>query len=163
MKEITFIQRSRGGRALFQVRGTHLSVSGMYFNLETDLQEVSPDFERGKRRAYQVINFFLAVAAACALLMRLLEFLPPGLYTWVEVFGSMFIVISLWGAARFIRPLEIVRFKNRSGARLFDVIKEKDQAVEFEQFIEDLQRAILRKEVAGPAPKLPAASSVSYP
>lgn len=49
-------------------------------------------------------------------------------------------------ALMWIPRLEVVRFKNTLGATMFDVVKEKKYAAEFEEFIEYLRDRIARSK-----------------
>ena len=60
----------------------------------------------------------------------------------IYVVGAVLTAQFLWMTARAVAPLEMVRFKSRTGIVIFDVVKEKDQAVEFEQFVAALCAAI---------------------
>lgn len=54
----------------------------------------------------------------------------------------MILVGSVLSAIRGITPVEVVIFKNTSGRVQFDLVKEKKQANEFEEFVAKLTSAI---------------------
>jgi hypothetical protein len=72
----------------------------------------------------------------------MLSFLPAGIYVMIVEFCAMVIASSLWAAIRGIAPVEAVIFGNTSGKVQFDLVKEKNQAREFEEFVAKLCASI---------------------
>jgi hypothetical protein len=66
----------------------------------------------------------------------------------VELFG-MIIVMSVWSAIRGFAPVEVVIFRNTNGKIQFDLVKEKKQAKEFEEFVRRIVTAICGESFSG--------------
>lgn len=89
-----------------------------------------------------MILFPLALAFLTAFATWILRFLPKDVYDVAAMLGGTFVICFLWAAIRGVPPIELVRFRTKSGVSVFDVIKEKDQASEFEEFVEKLRATI---------------------
>ena len=153
MSDSVLIQRSRGGRATFHLKGSRLLIVERKRSREVDLCDVSPEIEHARWRSYFGIGVFVAVAAGLAVATWRLRFLPPLLYTVVATAGIIWSIGAMWGAMRFIRPLELLRFRDRRGVIAFEILKEQDQATDFDAFIEDLRRVIESEEAPNKAPE----------
>ena len=55
----------------------------------------------------------------------------------------MFAAACLWVAVRNIAPIELVAFRNNCGMPVFEIVKEKCQAKEFEDFVALLVNTIV--------------------
>jgi hypothetical protein len=142
MAEYSFIQRSRLGRRLFVLDCTRLVVSGRRagraFEAIFPLSDVSPSHERVSGRYYVLVTFPLAIAATISILIRGLvarTVVPCGI---ILIPGCLLVGYFLFQAVKGISPVEIIRFRNRQGIVLFDVVKEASQAAEFEEFISEV-------------------------
>lgn len=136
----SYFQRSRLGEVTFTLDGIRLVISGKRgFNkveLDVDLRDVSPHFERRKWRSIVMVAFPLGIAIVTALLALLVPF-PP-----VSLIAGMFTLGFFWAAIRNAMPIELVTFRDRTGIPVFEVLKGENQDIEFERFIADLTTAI---------------------
>lgn len=142
MADLVFIQRSRLGRRIYELRESKLTVSGRLWFKVFDLHYISPEFVRIRRRMPRLIQIPLAKACVAGLLIRLLRFLPPDPYFVVVELAVGFIAISLWHAYRGLAPIEVAIFRNTNDRIQFDLVKEKNQGTEFEEFITALVASI---------------------
>lgn len=128
------------------MKDSTLTISGTFkfkkFEKTFPLSFTSPDYVRVRRRLHYLVQFPLVVACVALLIIRVLSFLPLGLYQLVVEFLGMIIFVAIWSAIRGIAPVEVVIFRNTSGKVQFDLVKEKKQAKEFEDFVSRLTSAI---------------------
>jgi hypothetical protein len=63
-------------------------------------------------------------------------------FPFIALVGGVTTLALLWTAAKNVAPIDLVTFRNKSGMPLFDVIKEENQAKEFDAFIAKLTAMI---------------------
>jgi hypothetical protein len=157
---IIFIQRSRFGKRIYELRDSKLTISrnfGLKSSERTfNMQHMSPNFVRVRKRTPRLVYLPLAFAGLAGLLMRDLRFLPTLLYVLVVESGIVIVITSLWLAVRGIPSVEIVAFKNANNHLQFDLVKEEAQATEFEEFI-----VLLSNSIAGNLSEASKASQVT--
>jgi len=139
----TFIQKSRLGQVIFQIRegALYLSASrqtGGFDEYCVDLRQISSDY---KPRSHRV-NFMLGLAGgflvlSCLALWGLYrQTLIPreaiGYFTQWPIYG---IGISLFVAIQYSRRIEYFQFSNHWGKPVVTVIREREQAAECEAFV----------------------------
>jgi hypothetical protein len=141
-----FIQRSRLGKRVYELKDSTLTISGTFqfrkFERRFPLGFTSPNYIRVRRRLHWLIQFPLFVAVVALVAIKALSFLPEGLFEMVVEFFGMILVVSVLSAIRGIAPVEVVIFKNTSGRAQFDLVKETKQAAEFEEFVATLSNTI---------------------
>lgn len=145
MTKMEFIQYSRLGNKTLNLEGKSLTVFGgsgsKKFEGIFDLRDVTPHFERTKGYRYSLIIVPLIVViliSACFYAVVRLDILPPDILPVARLSFITFIVTVLWLTIKGFVPIEIVRFRSRQGIVLFDVVNEKRQSKEFEQFVTEL-------------------------
>jgi len=136
----SFFQKSRLGNTTFDLEGNRLFVAGSRgaskIEMDVDLRDISPHFERRRWRSFVMVAIPLGVACLAALIVWLVPF-PP-----VTLIAVMFTLGFLWTALRNVAPIEYVTFRNKSGVPVFQVIKGEKQEIEFEKFIAELSATI---------------------
>src|ERR1700685_1396117 len=141
-----FIQRSRLGKRVYELRDSKLTISGKFgfkkCTREFNMHYISPDIVRAKRRMARLVQIPLALACLAGLVLRVFRFVPWGIYIFVVEVCGVIGIMSLWQAIRGIAPVEVVVFKNTNNFVQFDVVKEAKQGAEFEEFIEALLNSI---------------------
>jgi hypothetical protein len=146
MSNEVFIERSRLGKRIFELKDSTLTISGTSrlkkFEQTFPLGFTSPNYIRARRRLHSLIQRPLVAACFVLFMIRSLSFLPSGLYALVVEFLAFIIVVFVLTAIRGITPFEVVIFKNTSGRAQFDLVKEKNQAKEFEEFVANIESAI---------------------
>jgi hypothetical protein len=150
-----FIQRSRFGKRVYELRDSNLTISGVFafkkFERRVNMQHISPEFIRVRRYVVRFVYVPLIFACLAGLLIRGLRFLPGGPYFLVVVIGAILVVTWLWQAVRGISPVEIVAFRNANNHVQFDIVKEEAQAAEFEEFIAQLSKSITGTSDSAPS------------
>jgi hypothetical protein len=149
-----FIERSRLGKVFYQLTGSRLSVSGTRglrpFSLELDLTEISPNIQRIRGRFLPSVLLFYGIGfgllIVTAELFRL-KWAPFDAVFWPAEITLMFSVSFLSIGYRWSSRLQAVRFRNILGKTVFDMVKERGYADEFEAFVEELQENIRRSKV----------------
>lgn len=144
-----FIERSRLGKVIYELRDDRLSITGRRamrdFRLELELNGMSSRIERGGRRYFRpILKLFTyaAVFATIAVLFLVQQRAPlAAIYYFVE-FAAVCAVAFFMAGLKWVPRLEVVRFKDAIGRTLFDVVKEQAYAVEFEQFVQLLRDRI---------------------
>jgi hypothetical protein len=141
-----FIQRSRLGKRIYELKDSTLTISGTFqfkkFEKKFPLGFTSPDYIRVRRRLHYLVQIPIVGVCIGLLALRILSFLPWGLYIYVVYLSGTWIVVSVCQAIRGIPPVEVVVFKNTNGKAQFDLVKEKKQSREFEEFVAKLTSAI---------------------
>jgi hypothetical protein len=168
MKTHHYIEDKTPGKRHYELHDGVLKISGKQgfgrFNSEIRLGDVAPHFERvtwihhiALRRATIYLAIVAGIASICAQLISV----PGIVLVCIAAFVASPALIVLF---RFSRPLEIERFKSHAGVILFDVIREKKQAAEFDAYIQMLRAAILEAQPQKPnkAPE-PTPMSVTSP
>jgi hypothetical protein len=142
MGELFFVQRSRIGGRLFSMGEEHIVIAGrtgfQRFQSSFALCDIAPQLERIRARYFALVAMPLGIAAAILAVARAISERNHAISEIVEIFAVCFVVPLLWKAIKGFAPLEIVRFRNRSGAVLFDIVKEKEQAAECDQFVAEI-------------------------
>src|ERR1019366_3106539 len=119
-----FIQRSRLGKRVYELKDSTLTISGKIqfekFEKSFPLNFTSPNYIRARRRLPYLVQIPIIGVCIGLLTLRLLSFLPTELYIFVVEIAGMWIVVSIWQAIRGIPPVEVVVFKNTNGRVQFD-------------------------------------------
>ncbi len=153
MSHQVFIERSRLGKRIYELRDSSLTISGIRqfkkFEKTIPLGFTSPNYVRARRRLHYLVQVPIAKVCVGLLVLRVFSFLPTGPYVYVAEIAGILIGVSLWQAILGIPPIEIVMFKNTNGRAQFDLVKEKKQAKEFEEFVAKLASTI--RGETGPA------------
>lgn len=139
----TFIQSSRFGRVIFQIRDGFLYVSERNFRRNfaesrLDLRSLDPNYTPRIIRLYALLIIPLVLALLCAVAIWGLfhqHFLPgeamPFFYQW-PVVGF---VGSLIAAIRGTRRVEYYEFSNQWGKPVLNIIRERKQSADCTAFI----------------------------
>ena len=140
-----FVQKSRIGRRTFEVREGHLEVAwkadGKSTQARFPLSDIEPECEElVMRRPYLfIVPLCFAVLLTVATRALLHQQVVP---KQMSIWSGMFIPVFLWMAFRGLPPVELRRFRSRKGDVLFDVVREKNQAQEVDEFLTELRAAI---------------------
>jgi len=129
------------------LRGSTLKITGKQgfgrFETDVDLADVAPHFQRTKHFLYAALRratIYLFVVVLAASLVAGQRAVPP------FVIALIAMVLALPGIAilfRFSTPIEVETFRSRSGIVVFDLIREKKQAADFDAYVEILRKAVL--------------------
>jgi hypothetical protein len=145
-----FIQRSRLGRRIFELRGHTLTITRVFAGKKStaviNMRHVTPAFTRARGRNHLLVQIPLFLALILALCIRLSLTAPQGLREVIIMTCGVWIAFCLVAAVRGFAPIEAVRFIGTNGRVRFDLVKEKKQAQEFEFFVESLRRSIEEEE-----------------
>jgi hypothetical protein len=151
MSPHVFIERSRLGKSFYELRGDHLSISGRRFlqryEIEVELSDASPQFERLARRFYRPIVVQLSIGAAMSCLtagLLLQKFIPAEALHHYVLAAGISAAGFVGGGLTWIPRVKVARFKNLQGEVLFDVVFERRYAAEFHEFVEYLHETIVQ-------------------
>lgn len=137
---ISFHQRSRLGDVKFEADEQQLHIEGRRglskIQLVVKLRDLAPHFERLLWRSVAMIAIPLVIAFIAVAIAIFSTFEP------LILVGVMLAAGFSWTALRNLMPIELVTFRTKEGVPAFDVIKDKRQAAEFEQFIARLSDRI---------------------
>jgi hypothetical protein len=150
-----FISQSRLGKSFYELREHKLITSGKRgfkrFEIEFDLKDISPHLARTTMRPFVLTRIHLFIACVVALGISAFRFLPSILFAYVAICGAIIIGKSLWAAIGSLAPLEVIRFQSKSsGLMLFDIVKERAQAAECDQFVDVLRHLIASNSASMP-------------
>lgn len=141
MAETIFIQRSWIGRRLYRLQGETLAISyasfGRNVTEEHPLHTLSPDYQRiGQRLTALIVVPFVACTLCLGLTVLLLlqDLMPQAFATYPALFGIIFLLLSLRGVRRF----DCFVFSDQSNQPRFTLIRETNQAAEFDPFLDKL-------------------------
>ncbi len=158
MTPYVFIERSRLGKSFYELRGDHLTISGTRwfepYKMEVELSSASPDTERLSRRFYRPIIVLLSIGTVLAGItaaLLLQTYVPDGAAHYFVHEAGVAAAAFIGAGLTWIPRIKVVRFRDSNGSVLFDVVKERRQAEDFEKFIEYLQETIVQsKSTASP-------------
>lgn len=150
-----FIERSRFGKTIYELKDTYLHISGRRFlvgvSMHVELRDISSRTERLCRRFYRPIilgSVVGLVSAGATLAFAFQTVLPSEGVVYFEEFTGIFAAVSLGTAIRWIPRVEVVRFKSILGTTLFDAIREDKYADEFDGFVDHpVDRVVNSKRV----------------
>jgi hypothetical protein len=148
MAEHVYSEAGIRGRREFTLNGRSLKIVGKpgfrEFSQDFDLTDVLPHFQRVKcfeEGALRRGTVYLSVVAMVAMLLSR-QTLIPGI-----AFGLLVLIVASPGFGvlyRFSRRIEVEQFRSRAGGVVvFDVIREKKKAAEFDSFVSVLRSAVL--------------------
>jgi hypothetical protein len=169
MAGLTFIQNSRLGRSIFQLRGEQLEVSwfgGARAKKTFPLLGISPDYYRGRRRFHLlyivpgVFGFFGLGAVWIERVQNIVEHQFIFLYPWILALAGIV------GIIRGVPRVEFFQFYDHWRRPLFYLVRERSQADECDDFVRVVLDAIERVQAGDPLPATippPAVSSVRLP
>lgn len=142
----TFIQNTRIGRTIFQVRNGFVVVSATRFgrplrDYRIDLRSLDSNYSPRSVRVYSLWVIPLVIALLCMAVfkaMRHQNLVPPEtfyvFYPWLAIgFG-----VSIFSAIQGTRRVEYFEFRNQWGKPALYLVRERKQAVEFTSFIGEL-------------------------
>jgi hypothetical protein len=152
MVDCTYSEAGIRGRREFALTGRNLKVSGTTgfsdFTLDVDLAEIAPNFERVRcfnQGALRRGTIYLAVVGVVALLLSGQRVVPPILFAVIAFVAASPAIIILF---RFSRLIEVEQFRSRSaGVVVFDIIREKKKASDFDRFVAALRAAVLAAQL----------------
>lgn len=148
---VIFEQRTRLGQVTFKLNDHRLLINGnrgpTKIHLDVDLRDVAPHFERRIWRSYVMIGLPLAVACVTALLTWSLRFQQTVPYEPLLLIGAIVTAGFIWTAFQNLAPIEFVTFRSKSGVPVFDVVKAKNQATDFEEFVSRLEGSVRSSEI----------------
>jgi hypothetical protein len=139
------------GRRNFALEGRQLKIRGKHgfgdFKLDVDLGDIAPHFERVRcfnHGALRRATIYLSIVAAVALLFSRQSVVPSVAVGVITLLVASPGIIILF---RFSRLIEIEQFRSRTaGVVVFDMIREKKKAAEFDGFVESLRAAVLKAQ-----------------
>jgi len=111
---------------------------GRKFEQEFALSRLNPVALKVKRHFPLLVYIPTAIAAVAALLMGILlqqDLLPEEA---VYLIGIPIILSAIWHAFKGLPRVEFVRFRDKAGVLLFDVVKGEHQSEEYECFVTEL-------------------------
>ena len=139
----TFIQNSRIGRVIYQIRDGHLQISaskfGRGFNeCRLALRSLNPNYTPRFVRLYALLVIPFVLALLCGVVIRGLfhqtlirQEALIYIYQWPVTFGVVFLILAIRG----IRRVEFFEFRNHWGKPVLHIIRERKQAAECAAFI----------------------------
>jgi hypothetical protein len=139
------VQKSRIGRRTFEIRDGHVEIAwkaeGKNTQIRVPMTDIDPECEElVVRRPYMfIVPLALAVLVTLATRALLVQQTVP---KYFAIWTGMCIPLFLWQAFRGLPPVELRRFRNRKGEVVFDVVREKTQARDVDDFIADLRMQI---------------------
>jgi hypothetical protein len=143
-------ENSARGRRDFDLQGRILKISGKpgftTFKLDVDLADIAPHFERVtcyNHGALRRSAIYIGVVAVVASLFRSQIVVP---FEWIVLAAFGVALPGIITFVRFLRPLEIEQFRSQAGVVVFDVVRVKRQAEEFESYVELLRTAVLNAQ-----------------
>jgi hypothetical protein len=151
----TFIQYSRLGRVIFQLRDDFLDVAcsrmGRLDERRIRLRTIDPDFQRLSRHGCLLIIVPGSVVLICAAALWAIlhqDALPRELAVW----PGEIMCLALWAAIRGTPPFVFYLFRNHWGRPVVSIIRERRQAAECDAFVASLVQRI-ELAAAGLAPE----------
>ena len=143
-----FIQKSSLGRKSIVLDDGRVTVSGgsgrNKFESLFALEEIAPQPERRVARCYALVVIPLVIGFLSMLGLQLglrQQAIPKMAVTIPALF---LVVLSLWHVIKGFAPLVVIRFRNKRGEVIFDIVKDRGQADEFEEFVGKLRSEIER-------------------
>jgi hypothetical protein len=152
MKELTYRQDPRLGREIFILRDDMLIISlksmGLANERVIEINDISPNCELGRRRFAPLfmVPIILGIIAALAT-KKLVELAAPLQYLGILTF--FLIPAFIWRACRELTPSEVMRFKDKKGAILFELYRPRRStlaSLAYDDFIAVLMKKITAKE-----------------
>jgi hypothetical protein len=149
MISFTFTERSRLGKVRYELGTTALKISGKRgahsLSATFALRDISLNIQHLTQRFYfslvALFGLTLLFATVGVVFIFSASF-PISMRALVSgvalIFCGCFIAIGV----RWAQPMHLVRFKNRVGTTLFDVIMEKGCTADVEEFVSALRSAV---------------------
>jgi hypothetical protein len=113
------------------------------FKLDVNLADIAPHFERVtcyNHGALKRSAIYIGVVAFLASLFRGQTIVS---FDWIMAVAFVVALPGIITFVRFLRRLELEQFRSQTGVIVFDVVRVKKQAEEFESYIELLRAAVL--------------------
>ncbi len=118
MSPHVFIERSRLGKSFYELRGDHLSISGRRFlqryEIEVELSDASPQFERLALRFFRPIVVQLSIGAAMSCLtaaLLLQKFIPAEALHHYVLAAGISAAGFVGGGLTWIPRVKVARFR----------------------------------------------------
>lgn len=160
MRTYAFTERTPIGTTFYIVKAQQLQISGRRFlksfEMTVDLREVSPRIERLIIRFTGGVVCFLIgmLFAAVTVVLIVQQAIPPDKVLGYAYFTGGLALYFLRVGIPMSRRLEIVRLRNMLGGTLFDMIREKKYADEFDEFVENLRTAASKSKERNSTPEI---------
>jgi hypothetical protein len=166
MKTHHYIEDKTPVKRHYELHDGLLKISGKHgfgrFTTEIRISDVAPHFERViwiHHLALRRATIYLAIVAGASSICAQLLSVPAIFLVCIAALVALPALIVLF---RFSRSFEVERFKSHAGVILFDIIREKKQAAEFDAYIQVLRTAVLEAQPQKPN-KAPATSGIVTP
>jgi len=154
MHRALFKSSTRVGPRLFELSGADLHITGkpplQRLDLRVKLKDIVPNFEKrhfvGTRFILNCVKWIAIVLAITSVAVRI-TFIPWQISVGFGAFTCLMFVREI---LKWIRPIDVALFRNRDGALVFEIMREKGEEEECDAFIAKLHAAIISCQDTAP-------------
>jgi hypothetical protein len=163
MKSLIYSETNIGSRRIFDLRGGILRIEkktgSRTASEEFDMARASPAFARLSRMNSSALNRSFTYLAIVVAVASFVHSIIPVSSLWLGLAVLLVSSPALHVIFHFLRPVDYVQFKDKTGKVLFDIVRTKKKARELDDFVVALQCATASERTNQPAQTGPGTSN----